>query len=362
MSLHKDVLYRAVNLVLPIILALLVAGVVLRLGDKSPVQAYQVLVAGAFGNSSAVLRTLAKATPLIFTGLSVAICARCGFFNMGGEGQLIVGALATTLVGISCEGLPAIVHIPLALAAGAAAGALWCTIAGALKMQFGANEVISTLMLNFIAALLGEYLVDIPLRAPGQDVPRSEFVAASAQIPYVGPGSRFSIAFALAILCCLLGYYLLWHTPLGLEMRVGGLNRRAARVIGISERRNNLIASGIGGAMAGLGGACEILAVHRYFIANFSGGCGFTGIAVGMLARIHPIAVIPSAILFGALQSGGMALDLTSPIPIDFVVLIQGCIMFFIAIPNLIGVLGMRRVAVAKLVKASLKRTGEPRQ
>jgi simple sugar transport system permease protein len=316
-------------------LALAAATLAVAVAGFDVAAGYRALWQGAFGSPVAVADVLARSTPLIFTGLSVAVAFRAGLFNVGAEGQLLLGAMAAVGVGLAA-GFPAWLHAPLALAAAAVAGAAWGALPAFLKARFRAHEVITTIMLNYVAALLTGYLVNYPLHPPGELLPATARVAESAQVPRILPGSQLSLILVLAVICAAALHVALSRTVLGYEIRAVGLNAQAARAAGISQTRAWVAAMALAGAAAGLGGAGEALAVHRRFIEGFSPGFGFDGIAVALIGASSPLGVIPAALVLGAIRSGAVVMDRTTDIPADFVVVIQGLILVFLSVPGLL--------------------------
>lgn len=317
-----------------VIAALLVGAVIVYISGSSPFEAYKALFSGAFGSTYDFAQTLTRATPLIFTGLTVAFAFRCGLFNIGGEGQLYVGAMAAAIVGISFTGLPFYIHIPLALGAGALAGGAWSLLPGVLKARVGAHEVITTIMMNYIGVLLCSYLSNYPFKAEGW-VAQTNVVEPSAQLPRLIPSTQLTASIFVAIFCVGVTYYILYKTTLGYEIRAVGLNPPAAEHGGVNVRGKIIIAMVISGMIAGLGGSGEVLGLHKRFIFGFSPGYGFDGIAVAVLGRNHPVGVVLGALLFGALRNGGMVMKQMTNVPTDLVVAIQGIVILFVAAPEM---------------------------
>ncbi len=317
-----------------VIAALLVGAVIVYISGSSPFEAYKALFSGAFGSTYDFAQTLTRATPLIFTGLTVAFAFRCGLFNIGGEGQLYVGAMAAAIVGISFTGLPFYIHIPLALGVGALAGGVWALLPGVLKARVGAHEVITTIMMNYIGVLLCSYLSNYPFKAEGW-VAQTNVVEPSAQLPRLIPSTQLTASIFVAILCVGVTYYILYKTTLGYEIRAVGLNPPAAEHGGVNVQGKIIIAMVISGMIAGLGGSGEVLGLHKRFIFGFSPGYGFDGIAVAVLGRNHPVGVVLGALLFGALRNGGMVMKQMTNVPTDLVVVIQGIVILFVAAPEM---------------------------
>jgi simple sugar transport system permease protein len=327
--------------------------------------AYTALFEGAFGSPSRIvegfriysqtgeavelvrsIRPLTEglriATPYIFAGLAVALGFRCGLFNIGAEGQYFIGGLASVFVGYSLKGLPWIIHLPLALAAGIAGGAIWAGIAGYLKAKTGAHEVINTIMLNYIAYRLADYLLQVggPMARPGESRPVSPEIQPSAYLPQFfprNPSVRINAGLILALVAVALVYWLLFKTTLGFEIRTVGANPRAARTAGISVARNIILAMAMSGGLAGLAGAHDILGVIHFMPNAFFSGYGFDSIALALLGKSHPIGVLLSALLFGFLRAGAQRMQGPPAfVPIDIISVVQALIIIFIAAPEVI--------------------------
>jgi simple sugar transport system permease protein len=284
-----------------------------------------------------MLESLVSATPYIFAGLAVAVGFRCGLFNIGVEGQLFIGAIFAVWVGYTFKGLPAIIHVPLALAAGALGGALWALPAAILKAKVGAHEVINTIMLNYIAFRLSEWLLNGPMMRPGTANPVSPNIEASAHLyRFFSDPIRFHLGFFIALAVAVFIWWFLFRTTLGFELRTVGTNPNAARYAGMSIARNYLIAFGLSGALAGLAGANEVLGVNHNLASAFSSGYGFDSIALALLGKSHPLGVVLAALLFGTLRSGGTRMQNVAQIPVDIIGIIQALVIAFIAAPAII--------------------------
>ena len=267
--------------------------------------------------------------------LAFLFAFKSGLFNIGAEGQFLVGALGAAIVGISFERLPAVVHVPLALLVGAVAGGLWGFIPAFLKTRFGAHEVITTMMLSYVALYLTGYMVNYPFKAPGwvaQTVP----ISPSAALPRILPPTQLSASIFLAGLLTLGTQYVLRKTAFGFEIRATGLNPDAAQNAGINVDRKLILALVVSGAIAGLGGSGEILGVHRRFIEGFSPGYGWDGLAVALVGGNNPYGALLAAVLFGALRSGGMIMTRATGVPLDIVFLLRALVILFVAAPTLI--------------------------
>ncbi len=322
--------------ILAVLTSLAIGLVIIWVSGADPLVAYGGLWDGAFGNPKYLSETLVATVPYIFAGLAVAVGFKCGLFNIGAEGQLYMGALLAVWAGYGLHGLPPYIHLPLALVAGGVGGAIWGAIPGFLKARTGAHEVINTIMLNYIAAKLVDYLVKNPMRDPTSSVQRTPFIEISAQLPQLVPPHRIHWGLIIALAAALFVYWLLWKTTIGFEIRTVGVNPSAARYAGMSIGRNFVIAMGFAGALAGLGGAGEVLGLNHNLPAAFSTGYGFDSIAIALLAKSHPIGIIPAAFLFGALRNGASLMQLRSGIPIDLIGIVQGLVIIFVAADQII--------------------------
>lgn len=342
MLVIRSGLLRIAPQLLAIATAFLVGALVLIATGYSPIDVYSTMIMGAFGDVYGVGQTLTQATPIIFTALAFLFSYKSGLFNIGAEGQLIIGGFAAAIVGISFGGLPSPLHILFAVLAGALAGGVWGFLPAILKARFGAHEVITTMMFTYIATYLTSYLVNYPFKAPGwvaQTVP----IADSAQLPRILPPTQLSASIIVAVAMAVVVYYILQKTTLGYEVRASGLNPSAAENGGINVKKTMVMALILGGALAGIGGAGEILGVHNRFIQGFSPGYGFDGIAVALVGGLNPIGVLLAAILFGALRSGGMLMTRATHVPLDIVVILQALVIIFVAAPHFLRYFVRRR-------------------
>ena len=320
------------------------------------VQAYTALFTGALGDPVRIVQafqsgdaleirralnpipeSLVNATPYIFAGLAVALGFRSGLFNIGVEGQLFMGAAAATYVGYAVKGLPGFIHMPLAFLAGALGGAAWGFIPGWLKAKTGGHEVINTIMMNWIAFRLTEWLLGGPMTRPGSGgLPISPIIEKSAEIPQFFPAPiRFHLGFFIALGMAWLVHWLLFKTTWGFDLRTVGANPNAARYAGMNITRNIILAMTLSGALAGMAGANQILAVNRSMALGLSPGYGFDSIALALLGNSTPVGVILSSLLFGALRNGATRMELLR-IPNDIVSIIQALILVFVAAPAII--------------------------
>lgn len=313
-----------------VLAALLIGAGVIKFIGVDPLLAYKSLFMGSLSNKNAIAETLVKTTPLVFTALSYAFAARCGLVNLGAEGQLYIGAIFSTFVAINLTGFPMAIHLPLAIIAGFIGGGLWGLLAGWLKVRFGAAEVITTIMLNYIATHFLSFLVTGPMIEPPGSFPQTPQAQLTAILPKIIPGTRLHAGFLVALLAIVFYYYFLWKTTTGYETRVVGLNPTAAEYAGINPTKNALLAMFIAGGFAGLAGTCEILGIQLRMFQNFSPGYGFDGIAVALLGGGGPIGILIAGILFGILRSGANMMQMLARVPIAIIYIIQAFVIIFV--------------------------------
>ena len=344
---------------LAVISGLIIGAIIIALSGANVLDAYGALFKGSFGSLSELIagiksfsatgdqtdllksiypftESLVAATPYILAGLSVAIGFRCGLFNIGAEGQLLIGSLCSVFVGYSVKGLPAFIHLPLTLLAGAAGGAVWGMIPGYLKARFGAHEVVNTIMMNWIAFRLSDWLLSGPMKSSGFR-PVTPNVLATAELPrFFAAPLRFNWGFVLALVMAYVVYWFLFKTTLGFEIRSVGANPDAAKYAGMNIIKNFVFVMAIAGGLAGLAGATQVLGVDHWVGQGFSAGYGFDAIALALLGKSHPFGVVLAALLFGFLRSGATDMQSMAGIPIDIISIIQGLIIVFIAAPDII--------------------------
>jgi general nucleoside transport system permease protein len=296
----------------------------------SPLDVFASLWEGAFGNWLAATDTLVKTTPLVFTGLAVAIAFRGALWNIGAEGQLLVGALAAGAIGIALDGWPRPLAVGAVLLAGAAGGALWSGICGWLRERRAVSEVISTIMLNFVAVQLLSYAVHGPLIEPSRSYPKSAPIARAAELWTFVPPSRLNAGMILAVVLAFGSWLWLLHTRSGFEVRAMGHSRRVAAFFGIPVARLGIATMAFSGAMAGLGGAVQVSAITHRLYESFSPGWGYEAIAVALVARLNPLGVMLSALLFGALDNGSQAMQRGQGVSPVLVQVIQGMVILIL--------------------------------
>jgi len=341
---------RRSSLVVPplaLLSALIVGAVIVMLagvGLGETLSAYRAMLDGSVGSVRAISETLTAATPLILAGLSVALAFRAGLFNIGGEGQMLIGGMFGVLIGFSLTGLPIFIHLPLAILAGCIGGALWGLIPGLLKARTGAHEVIVTIMLNFIALRLVDYGLKTSLfQREGRSDPISKNIEASAELPqllgWLDSSLRVHLGLVVGLVAAGLIHWLLFRSTMGFEFRAVGANSTAARYAGMSTSRAYILVMMLSGALAGLAGTGQVLGVLDRASPGFSAGIGFDGIAVALLGKSNPWGVVAAALLFGGLRAGGQEMQVSTGVGIDLIAVIQALIIIFVAAPAVIRAL-----------------------
>ena len=317
---------------IPLLAGFLLGALLLWGSGYDPWSAYSLMFKKVFEDFGLVI---GRATPLIFTGLALAIPYSVGLLNLGAEGQIVVGALLGALIGAYLP-LPAVLHIPLIMISGAVGGMLCALFCGYLKLKFGASEVVTTVMLNSVIMLLAEYCVNGPLNGmPSQ--PQTAPILNTAKLPKFDIRADYSVAIFIAVAVSIIMWIFINKTVLGYEMRASGLNLKASRYKGININSASLLAMGIGGLIAGMGGAVEVMGTQYSYYHGFLNNYGYTGMGVALIARNNPIAVIPAAIFLAAIRVGGMSIDRLTPIPSHFIWVLQGMMIIALAIPNMMS-------------------------
>lgn len=331
----------------------------LMLMGESVITAYGAMFTGSFGNLSDMFtaigiwastgstkemvnafrplsESLVIATPYIFAGLGVALGFRCDLFNIGAEGQLFVGALASVYIGYSITGLPFYIHMPLSVLGGVLIAGLWGAIPGFLKAHTGAHEVINTMMMNYIAFRLTDFLLTGPMARPDK-MPISPEILPTAYLPQLFPSPmRLHWGFIIALLAAFLVYWFLWKTPLGMEIRMVGANPRASRYAGVKNKFVIIMTMTFSAALAGLAGVSTVLGVDHRLVRAFSSGYGFDAIALALLGNSHPFGVVLASLLFGFLRGGAARMQSVAGTPVELIRIIQGMVIIFIAAPEII--------------------------
>lgn len=336
--------------VISVVVALLLGALFVLISGNDPLTAYAALLRGAFGSPYDITETLITAIPLTLAGLSVAVAFRTGLFNIGAQGQLLVGALAAGAVGARFADLPAILLLPMTLVAGVLAGAGYGAIAGYLKATRGVNEVITTIMLNYTVVFVMHWLLQNgPMTAKNAfGTPASARIGDGAILPVIIPNelvplSRLHAGLLLAIVAVVVFWFLLWRTSLGYELRAVGLGARAAAQAGIDPARRMVLVMGIAGGFAGLAGMIQVSGVFHRVFDGFSAGFGFDAIAVALLGKNSPIGIALAAILFGAFQRGGTIMQSDANISSHLVEIVEAIVLFVIAAETIVRAIAKRR-------------------
>lgn len=319
--------------------ALAVGAVMLLLLGANPAVAYAALLDGAFGSPNAIADTVVKATPLLLVGLGICIAFRGGVINIGGEGQLVVGALAATVVGLNLPNAPGWLVIPMAMVAGFMAGAVWGGLAGVLKSYYNVNEILSTIMLNQIAVqgmnfLLRETLIDPAQMEAASRIPQTARLAPAFDLPRLVP-TRLHLGALIAVVLAVAVYIFLWRTTIGYRIRAVGLNPDASKYAGINVKQYMVLSLLLSGAFAGLAGAIQVYGVHHRMFTDgsavgFTGSAGFNGIVAALFGQLHPLGTIPASFLFGALLVGANKMQRAVQVPAALITALNGLVVVFV--------------------------------
>lgn len=333
---------KLVDALLPVfatLAALAVGAVMLLVLGANPLEAFGALLEGAFGSGNALADTVVKATPLLLIGLGICISFRGNVINIGGEGQMIIGALSATALGLLFPEWPGILMIPLAMVIGFFGGAIWGGIPGALKAYFNVNEILSTIMMNAIAVQLMNFLLSGPMIDPIQaakdsQIPQTARLSTAFDLPRLIP-TRLHLGALIAVVLAFLVYFLLWRTTLGYKIRAVGQNPFASRYAGIDVKRQVVMALLLSGAFAGLAGAVQVFGVNHRMITDgsatgFTGSAGFNGIVAALFGQLHPIGTIPASFLFGALLVGANKMQRVVQVPSAMIIALNGLVVVFV--------------------------------
>ncbi len=341
-QLSSEWVSRVFDAILPVfaaLAALVIGAVMLWLLKANPFEAYQAMWAGAFGSTNAIAETLVKATPLLLVALGICIAFRGDVINIGGEGQMIIGAILATWVGLAFTDWPGWVVISMAMGAGFLGGAIWGGIPGLLKAYFNVNEILSTVMMNSIAVYIMNFLLRGPMIDPSQaelasKIPQTARLLEAFHLPRLAP-TRMHLGILIAVILAILVYIVLWRTTLGYRIRAVGQNPHASRYGGIKVKRYIVLALLLSGAFAGLAGATQVFGVNYRMITDgsasgFTGGAGFNGIVAALFGQLHPILSIPASILFGALLVGANSMQRVVQVPSALVTVLNGLVVIFV--------------------------------
>jgi ABC-type uncharacterized transport system permease subunit len=341
-SINNQRLGRIVDGLLPVLAtlaALAIGAIMLLLLGTNPGEAYMAMAEGAFGSPNAVAETLVKATPLLLVGLGICIAFRGDMINIGGEGQMIIGAILATLLGLSMPDSPGWIVITLSLISGFLGGAVWGAIPGILKAYFNVNEILSTIMMNAIAVQTMNFLLSGPMIDPAQaelasKIPQTARLGDAFRLPRWAP-TRLHLGILIAVILGFLVYILLWRTTLGYRIRAVGMNPAASRYAGINVKQHMVMALLLSGAFAGLAGAIQVFGVNFRMITDgsatgFTGSAGFNGIVAALFGQLHPIGTIPASILFGALLVGANKMQRVVQVPAALITALNGLVVVFV--------------------------------
>lgn len=315
-----------------VIISLMIVGVLILVQGGSPMVAYAGLFNSAFGSAYDIGMSLNRAVPLVLVGLGIAIAARGGIMNLGGEGQIILGGIFGTIVATQLQGLPPFIHIPLSLLAGFFGGAMWAFVPGYFNAKHGTNIIITTILLNDIAIGILGTLVKGPLKESGGYVPQSSLVANSSKLPIILSDTRLHAGFIIAILLAILAYILIFKTPLGHDIRTIGENPTVAKHSGIKVFSIQVILMLLAGGLAGMAGATEIIGFQYRLREGFLSNYGYEALAVALLGQKNPLGVVVAGILFGALKAGRGGMVRAANLPVSLSLVLSGVIIFFVAI------------------------------
>lgn len=323
---------QALSIIGAIVVAILIGLFILALDGKSPGEALSAAYWGSLSTSYRAANTLARVVIIVLAGLAAAVPFSAGIWNIGGDGQLTVGAFAAAFVGFTLTGCPKYLHLPLVIGAAMLAGALWAAIPAYLRLRFKANEIVTTIMMNYLAELLTQYLVNYPYRAPGSPSPETVRMPSSAILTNLVPLSNLNAGIFLAVLAFLLVFYLMRYTVWGYEWRVLGTNEAFARYGGVRSKRMRFLAMCLGGALAGLAGGILVLGVYRRFLINISGGIGFTGVLIALITANSPILVLVIAGIFAFLDSSVVGMEGKLGVAVELSDILQSVIIFLVIV------------------------------
>jgi ABC-type uncharacterized transport system permease subunit len=342
---------------------------ILALGEN-PLDGLGAMLDGAFGTGDRVAATAVRATPLLLVGVGITIAFRASVINIGGEGQIIAGALLSTAVALAIPDTPKIVLLPLVILAGLVGGGIWGAIPGVLKAYASVNEILSTIMLNLVAVQLMNYLLRGPMIDPievgGSNIPQTERLSDNAALPTLIEGTRLHLGVPIAIIAAILVYVMLFRTPLGFRLRAVGHNPDAARAAGISVEKNIVTALGLSGALSGLAGVVLVFGSESLRLvtdggsAGFTGSAGFNGIVAALFGALHPLWTIPSSFLFGSLLTGATELQRDLQIPNALAIALNGLIVLFVVSSNKVRTWLNRRLDRGTTFEAEIPDAPDP--
>lgn len=323
----KSILIKIFIPVISVLCAFIVGAVLIVAIGGNPAEAFTYLFKGAFGNSTNFGNTLVKATPLIFTGLAATFAYRCGVFNLGAEGQFVIGAVTSIWISINVKGISGVPLIILSLCLGGLAGGIWGAIPGILKITRGINEMIVSIMLNYVAVLFMGYLYSGPLREGS--VPQTEAVSDTLKLGRIFKGTNVHAGFIIAIFLAIIVYYFLFYTSKGFKLRAVGMNDTASMYNGFSVKKYILMSFIVSGAIAGIGGSVELHGVQYRLMSGFGSGYGFDGVAIALIGQLNPIGTVLVSYLFAVLRTGANTMQVGTGMPTAVIDIIQALIIVF---------------------------------
>lgn len=319
-----------ISIVIALLLAFAIIGALLLWQGVDPVETFLALFQGAFIGKSNLGASLLLATPLILGGLGIALSFRCGIFNIGGEGQLYLGAFAATWLGVNLAGLPFWLHIPICFLGSMIFGGLWALIPGYLKISKGYNETVTSVLLNYVGVYFVNYALSSFFKAPGALNHQSPKIQASAMLSKIMSGSELNTSFLMALLIVALFFLIFYKTDVGFKLRAVGQNAEASRTSGIHTRKYLLLAIIVSGALSGLAGSVQVMGYQHLMVQNFSPNTGYDIIAVALMGNLHPVGVLIAGIFLGALRSGASVMQIMMGVPVTILYIIQGVIILSI--------------------------------
>lgn len=323
---NKNIEY-IISILVSIVLALIIGALIMLANGRNPIEGYQALIVGSLGSRYKIAATLAKTVPLILTGLATAISFNSGIYNIGGEGQLYLGAFAAAYVGFTLTTIPGFLGIFLAILAAAAIGAFYAFIPAVLKVELQIDEVITTIMMNSIAILFTSYLANYPFASERGKMGATEMIADTYKFTRLVPRSKLNTSIFLTIMIAVIIYYIMEKTAVGYDFKMIGYNPNFARYGGINAKKNMIVAMLISGALCGIAGAFEVLGTHYRFLQSISPGYAFDGMLVSLIVKNNPIGVIIMSCFFGILKTGSIAMEYVTSIPSELISVIQSIII-----------------------------------
>ncbi|MCI8478810.1 MAG: ABC transporter permease [Oscillospiraceae bacterium] len=349
----RAALNSIISIVLALLLAFLVIGILLVWQNYNPAETFLALFQGAFIGKSNLSASIVLAIPLVLGGLGIALSFRCGIFNIGGEGQLYLGAFAATWLGVNLTGLPFWLHIPVCLLGSALFGGLWALIPGYLKIRRGYNEVITSVLLNYVGVYFVNYTLASFFKAEGALNHQSPKIQESAMLSKLMTGSELNTSLFLTLAIVALFYFIFYKTDVGFKLRAVGANGEAARTSGVNTRKYLLIAIITSGALAGMAGSVQILGYQHVMVQNFSPNTGYDIISVALMGNLHPIGVLLAGFLLGALRSGASVMQIMIGVPVTILYIIQGIVI--------LSVLGFSYAKI-DFIGLFIGRSGQPKK